>query len=402
LIAEPDAIAAVASAIAKAPLVAFDLEFASADRLVPLLCLVQVAWLDDPHALDAPAKQIVAAAPEIRIVDPIAGDAGPIVRALATHPCVIAHAPRQDLALLAARFGTSMTGLVDTQLMAAFVGLGDQVGLATLANEMLGTSLGKELQWTAWERRPLSDAQLAYAASDVRHLPALYALLAGRLGERLAWVRAETAEVVADALAAVAVTPETAWQQVGGTRGLDPAAHAAVVALASWRQRTAIELDRPLGQVLGDKQLLELARLRPKDPGGVRGTKGLSPLAKTRAAELVATLAAIPEPAAASRPPARPAPASARAQRWGETLLAIAHVVADETKIASRLLATRADAEEFARVYDEHGPAAAAKLPALATWRRDVLGTMWEGWLAGRIAIVGDTASPHGVRLVQR
>ena len=77
-------------------------------------------------------------------------------------------------------------------------------------------------------------------------------------------------------------------------------------------------------------------------------------------------------------------------------------MVADESKIASRLLATRGDAEEFARVFDEHGSDAAAELPAQATWRRDVLGTMWDGWLSGRIAIIGDASSPHGVRLVPR
>jgi len=402
LIAEPDAIAAVARALAKAPLVAFDLEFASADRLVPLLCVLQVAWLDEHQSLDAPVGEIVAAVPHVRLVDPMAGDVAPIVHALAAHPCVVAHAPRQDLALLNARFGTAMGGLVDTQLMAAFTGMGDQIGLATLANELLGTSLGKELQWTAWERRPLTDAQLAYAASDVRHLHALYAILAAKLGPRLAWVRAETAEIVIDALEAVAVTPETAWQQIGGARGLDANAQAALAGLAAWRQRVAIELDKPLGQVVNDKVLLELARHRPRDAGSVRAIKGLSPLAKARADELVTAIADARPSTEAAAKPAVPRGPSQRAQRWADTLLSIAHIVADEAKIASRLLATRGDAEEFARVFDEHGPDAAAKLPAQATWRRDVLGEIWDGWLSGRIAIVGDPTSPHGVRLVSR
>src|SRR5258706_1486821 len=222
LVSAPADVDAIAGALAAAPLVAFDLEFASADRLIPTLCLVQVAWVDE---LDAASRGIV---PEVRLVDPMAVDVAPIVHALATHPLVIAHAPRQDLGLLATRFGTAMTGLVDTQLAAAFCGIGDQVGLATLAGELLGLSLGKEQQWTAWERRPLSDAQLVYADADVRHLPALYAKLAARLGDRLAWVRAESAEVVVDALAAASVTPETAWRGVGGTRGLDARTRGAV------------------------------------------------------------------------------------------------------------------------------------------------------------------------------
>ncbi|MBA3500629.1 MAG: ribonuclease D, partial [Deltaproteobacteria bacterium] len=168
--------ATIAAALAAAPVVAFDLEFLSQDRLTPTLCLVQVAW--SQQSLDAEEG------PNVALVDPLAVDVGPIVKALAAHTCAIVHAGRQDLALLAARFGVTMPHILDTQVMAAFAGVGDQVGFATLANELLGTSLGKELQWTDWGRRPLSDAQIAYADSDVRHLPAIYAQLAKRLGPR--------------------------------------------------------------------------------------------------------------------------------------------------------------------------------------------------------------------------
>src|SRR5690348_4701604 len=97
LVSEADEVAGVAAALAGARLVAFDLEFASADRLIPALCLVQVAWLPEHVDLDAPPAAIVAAVPEVRLVDPLAVDAAPIARALAEHPLVIAHAPRQDL-----------------------------------------------------------------------------------------------------------------------------------------------------------------------------------------------------------------------------------------------------------------------------------------------------------------
>lgn len=388
LASAPDEVDEIAGVLAGAPLVAFDLEFASADRLIPTLCLVQVAWVDD---LDAPSRGIV---PHVRLVDPMAVDVAPIVRVLAEHPLVIAHAPRQDLGLLATRFGTGMHGLVDTQLAAAFAGIGEQVGLATLANELLGITLTKEQQWTAWEKRPLSDAQLVYADADVRHLPALYSLLESRLGSRLPWVREESAQVVVDALAAAAVTPETAWRGVGGVRGLDDRARGAVASLAAWRLRVAQELDRPLGQVLNDKILVELARTRP-NAGAVRSWKGLSPVARTRAEEIIEALAKPASVPVGERGHA----SSTRAQRWSEMLVAIVQVIAEDTGIAPRLLATRADAEEFARAFDEGGLDAAAALPALSSWRREVLGTAWEGWLTGRVALVGDPTAPHGVRL---
>jgi ribonuclease D len=401
LVTEPASVAEVVDGIRSARLVAFDLEFVSQDRLVPALCLVQVAWLGEHIELDAPAEAIVAAAPHVRLVDPLAVDARPIVEALAAHSLVVAHAPRQDLGLLATRFGTSMPGIVDTQLMAAFCGIGDQVGLATLANEQLGLGLAKDMQWTDWEKRPLSDAQLTYADADVRYLPALYAKLAERLGPRLAWAREESRSVLDEAIAASSVTAETAWQHVGGMRGLDDAARAAVIVLAAWRHAVATEMDRPLGQVLPDKALVEVAKLRPSNPGGVRSVKGMSPIAKTRANEIIAALAgAAPATPTAERKLWR-APGS-RAQRWAEMLLSIVQIVSEESGIAARLLGTRADAEEFARIVDEQGIAAAAALPALATWRREVLGITWEGWLAGRVALTGDPAAPQGIRLIPR
>jgi ribonuclease D len=397
LVTDPSEIAEVAARIGRSRLAAFDVEFVSQDRLVPTLCVVQVAYLD------APDDQIVSQPPEVRLLDALAVDVAPVVTALAAHPLVIAHAPRQDLGLFATRFGATLPGLIDTQLMAAFLGIGDQVGLAALAQELLGITLGKEQQWTDWQRRPLSDAQLAYAAADVLHLPAMYAKLAARLGDKLAWVREESRQIGADATAAAAVTPETAWEQIGGARGLDAAAHGAVVALAAWRQRTAIALDKPLGQVLNDKVLLELARYRPSNPGGVRAVKGASPFVKTRAEELVQVIAEAKPVARGDAAGGRRewrAP-SGRAQKWSELMLSIVQLVAEDTGIAPRLLATRADAEEAARLIDERGVAAAASLPAFSTWRRGVIGDAWEGFLTGRLALVGDAAAPNGVRLVQ-
>ena len=407
LVTDPVEVATLAAQIVAAPLAAFDVEFVSQDRLVPTLCVVQVAWLGQHESLDAPDEKIVAYEPQVRLVDAIAVDVGPLVAALAAPPLVVAHAPRQDLGLFATRFGATLPGVVDTQLMAAFLGIGDQIGLAALAQELLGVTLAKEQQWTAWERRPLSDAQLAYAAADVRHLHAIYAMLAARLGPKLEWVREESRQIGADATAAAAVTPETAWQQVGGVRGLDPAGHAALVGLAAWRQRTASELDRPLGQVLNDKVLVELARYRPGNAGGVRAAKGVSPIAKTRADDIVRVLGEARAEAPAAGTAAREGkrewrPPSMRAQRWADLMLAMVQMIAEQTGIAPRLLATRADAEEAARLIDEQGLAAAVALPAFKTWRRAVLGDVWEGFLAGRLALVGDPAASQGIRLVER
>ncbi len=398
LVGEPPQVAAIAAAIGKSSLATFDLEFLTQDRLVPALCLVQVSWLPEHLRLDASVEAIVSTPPELALIDPTTVDVRPLIEALAVHPCVVAHAARQDLGILASQFGIAMQAIIDTQVMAAFAGVGDQIGLAALANELLGLTLGKEQQWTDWAKRPLSAAQLAYAAADVRHLPAIYAVLAAKLGDRLAWARAESSAVAADALDAAMVTPETAWQAIGGLRGLDAPALAAVVELAAWRLRVALEVDKPLGWVLSEKTIVELARQRPEAPGAVRGIKGISHLARQRAEDIIQALASA-RPADVSPIRAGRAP-SLRAQRWSESLLAITQLVADRIGVASRLLATRADAEEFARAVDEHGLDATQSLPANLTWRREVLGAAWSGWLGGTLALVGDLTGPSGLKLL--
>jgi ribonuclease D len=149
---------------------------------------------------------------------------------------------------------------------------------------------------------------------------------------------------------------------------------------------------------LNDKVLVDLARQRPTEEEAVRAVKGISPLARKRAGEIVTALSQ----ASAHDIPMQPASraASNRAQRWSEMLLAIVQVVAEQTGVAARLLATRADAEELARTVDERGLDAAATLPALSTWRRDVLGTAWVGWLTGTHALVGDATKATGIALV--
>jgi ribonuclease D len=387
LVADPSGLAAVIAAIEGAAVVAFDLEFDTRDRLVPRLCLVQVACVQ--RSSDAAASLFVA------LVDPLAVEVAPLIAAIAAHPRVIAHAPRQDLGLLAARFpGVAFPGLVDTQLMAAFAGMGEQLGLAALVRELCGAVLDKDQQWTQWARRPLSDAQLRYAADDVRYLPAIEAALAARLGPRVAWARDETARIGRDAVESVVSDPADAWRDVGGVRGLGERELGALRALAAWRLEVARSRDLPLGAVLPDKLLVELARARPVDADAVRAVRGLPEPARGAAEELAERVAGAPPVARTfDRPP------SPRAQRWAEVLLAIANVVADEAGIAARLLATRADAEAFARGHDEGGDAVTRALPAATTWRRELLLPAWDGFLAGRLAVAVDVESPHGVRL---
>ena len=80
-------------------------------------------------------------------------------------------------------------------------------------------------------------------------------------------------------------------------------------------------------------------------------------------------------------------------------LLAIVQLVSEQTGVAPRLLATRADAEDFARTVDERGLPAVTQHAAIATWRYEVIGQKWVDWLSGKLALVGDPTAPSGLVL---
>src|SRR2546430_7617606 len=57
--------------------------------------------------------------------------------------------------------------------------------------------------------------------------------------------------------------PETAWERLPRVGQLDPRARAVARELAAWRERLASQEDRPVGSVLADPALVELAKRQP-------------------------------------------------------------------------------------------------------------------------------------------
>src|SRR5207247_3314408 len=109
----------------------------------------------------------------------IAGRAGPDLAPLvpllrAPGVPVVMHGGGQDLEIVATLMGAPVRGVVDTQLVAAFLGYGLQVGLTMLLERVLKVRIKKDQTYTDWVRRPLRPEQLVYAREDVVHLLPLY------------------------------------------------------------------------------------------------------------------------------------------------------------------------------------------------------------------------------------
>jgi ribonuclease D len=94
----------------------------------------------------------------------------------------IFHYARFDLAVLFKAFGLMAEPVWCTKIASKLVRTyTDRHGLKDLAREMLGVDISKQQQSSDWGAEELSDAQMAYAASDVLHLHALREKLEARL-----------------------------------------------------------------------------------------------------------------------------------------------------------------------------------------------------------------------------
>jgi len=86
----------------------------------------------------------------------------------------IFHFGRFDIAQLSNAFGVEIGPVYCTKIASKLCRTyTDRHGLKDLVRELLGVDLSKQQQSSDWAAESLSDAQLAYAASDVLHLHGL-------------------------------------------------------------------------------------------------------------------------------------------------------------------------------------------------------------------------------------
>ena len=100
----------------------------------------------------------------------------PNLERLLADPAVtkIFHFGRFDIAMLKRAFGVEIAPVYCTKIASKLSRTyTDRHGLKDLVRELLGVDLSKQQQSSDWGAEVLSDAQLAYAASDVLHLHAL-------------------------------------------------------------------------------------------------------------------------------------------------------------------------------------------------------------------------------------
>ena len=110
--------------------------------------------------------------------------AAPNLKAVLADPARVKlfHFARFDLAAIEHYLGITATPVFCTKIASKLVRTyTDRHGLKDLVRELLGKELSKQQQSSDWGGPVLSEAQLEYAASDVRYLHAMHAILVERL-----------------------------------------------------------------------------------------------------------------------------------------------------------------------------------------------------------------------------
>jgi len=360
LVAAPAALAAAARSWQGREALALDTEFVRERTFFPKLGLIQVS--------DGGA---------VSLVDPLAiADLSPVLAALGDPGAVkVLHSASEDLEVLYRAFGIIPEPLFDTQIAAALAGIGASLGYQKLVATVFGVELPKGETRTDWLARPLSPAQLAYAAEDVAYLPALHERLSEeleRLG-RLAWAREDSA-ALAEGLARLDEDPELAYLRRKGAGRLNRRQLAALRALAAWREREARRRDLPRSFVLKEDLLLALATRRPATPRELARLPALDPRQAARDSatwlELIRQAEALPEDELPPEPARLPITPGFR--ELETALRAIVARRAAELGLPGEVLAPR-------RTLDSILKSAAMdpepRLPReLAGWRREVVG----------------------------
>jgi ribonuclease D len=377
-------LAELAEAARAAGRIGIDTEFMSEGRYRALLCLVGVVVRDPSADGDGHADRV-------ELVDPLDDevDPAPLARVLADPAVeVVLHAGRQDVALLRRVWRTEVHGVFDTQVAAGFAGFGAQTGYANLLADVLGLRLAKSASFTRWDDRPLSREQLAYARDDVAHLLRLADALTARLeaSGRLGWAREECRRLEESTDQR---DPWLAWQRLPRIASLNPVARAVARELAAWREQTASAEDRPVGAVLADAPLVEVAKRRPAALPALERIRGLQPSTLRRRGEAILAavargLEAEPLPAeAVERPDANPADVPAVA--LSEALVR-ARVL--DAGLAYELVAARNDLAQVVAAVRRGQPEPPVR--TLQGWRRDLVGAELLELLAGRRSLAVD------------
>jgi ribonuclease D len=347
-------LAAVCRRMASMPFVTVDTEFLRETTYYPLLCVAQMASADEAVVIDALAAEI---------------DLAPFFELMADEKVMkVFHAARQDIEIVWHRAKLIPQPIFDTQVAAMVLGYGDSISYDQLVQRITGDVLDKSYRFTDWTRRPLSEAQLSYAVSDVTHLRQVYTALVDDLGRRgrVDWVLEEM-QVLTSA-DTYRMDPENAWRRLK-TRVRKPKELGVLIEVAAWREREAQARDVPRSRVLKDEVVGDIAVQAPNTLEKLKHLRSLPKgFERSRTAEgIVAAVMRGLERDAKTLPQLARLPPPVNGTAVVELLKVLLRMISERHHVAAKVIATVDDLERIAADDD-------AAVPALTGWRRELFG----------------------------
>jgi ribonuclease D len=347
-------LAATCRRMASHPFVTVDTEFLRETTYYPLLCVAQMASADEAVVIDALAPGI---------------DLASFYSLMADEKVMkVFHAARQDIEIVWHGAKLIPHPIFDTQVAAMVLGYGDSISYDQLVQRITGDTLDKSHRFTDWTRRPLSEAQLLYAVSDVTHLRDVYLALVDDLGRRgrVDWVQEEMH--VLTSADTYRMDPENAWQRLK-TRVRKPKEIAVLIEVAAWREREAQSRDVPRSRVLKDEVITDIAVQAPTTTDKLKSLRSLPKgFERSRWGEaIVAAVMRGLERDTKTLPRTARFQPSANGTAVVELLKVLLRMISERHHVAAKVIATVDDLERIAA--DD-----AADVPALIGWRRELFG----------------------------
>jgi ribonuclease D len=291
------------------------------------------------------------------------------------------HAARQDIEIVWNMAKKIPHPIFDSQVAAMVLGYGDSISYDQLVQRITGDQLDKSHRFTDWTRRPLSDAQVSYALSDVTHLRAVYLTLAADLAkrERTSWVEAEMGVLTSPET--YRMDPDKAWERLK-SRVRKPKELAVLIEIAAWREREAQTRDVPRSRVLKDDAIGDVAVQAPTSPERLASLRSL-PKGFERSKWGEGIIEAV-QRGLARDPKTLPRidrPKSApNGSATVELLKVLLRMTSERHGVAAKVIATVDDLDRIAGDDD-------ADVPALKGWRRELFGEKALDLKHGKLAL---------------
>jgi ribonuclease D len=359
-------LAAVCRRMASHPFITVDTEFLRETTYYPLLCVAQMASAEEAVVVDALADI----------------DLAPFFALMADQKVMkVFHAARQDIEIVWHQAKLIPQPIFDTQVAAMVLGYGDSISYDQLVQRITGDTLDKSYRFTDWTRRPLSEAQLSYAVSDVTHLRQVYTALVDDLGRRgrVDWVQEEM-QILTSA-DTYRMDPENAWRRLK-TRVRKPRELGVLIEIAAWREREAQTRDVPRSRVLKDEVIADIAVQAPTTLEKLKHLRSLPKgFERSRWGEaIIAAVARGLERDVKTLPHQERLPPSVNGTAVLELLKVLLRMVSERHHVAAKIIATVDDLE---RIAADDG----AAVPALNGWRRELFGEQALALKRGQLAL---------------